>query len=150
MGCDIHMYTEVLKSVNSKNVWVNVDNYRPDPYEPGKFNHVDLHGHRNYALFTILAGVRDYSEATIPVSNPKGLPEDMSPEAKAAAESWDSDGHSHSYLSLFELKQYQATNPTITQTGLIDSEQRAELDRGILPESWCQGTNQAGYERRTW
>lgn len=90
------MYTEVLKSINKKDIWVNVDNYRVDPYEPGTYDRVEIHGDRNYSLFTLLAGVRDYSEKTIPISNPKGLPDDMSIQAKEAAERWEVDGHTHS------------------------------------------------------
>jgi len=150
MGCDIHMYTEALRTIDDKKTWVNVDNWRVDPYEPGKFTHVNLHGERNYSLFTLLAGVRDYSEKTIPVADPKGLPDDISPETKTEAERWEGNGHTHSYLTLGEIKQYQAKKPTITHTGLIDKVQALALDRGITPNSWCQGTNQPGYVRREW
>lgn len=156
MGCDIHMYTEVKRSIREKEVWVNVDDFRINPYYDGKdnserqFEHQDLYGDRNYGLFTLLAGVRDYSEKTIPVSDPKGLPENMSDITREESERWDGDGHTHSWLTLAELKSFQAKNPSITRSGLINQRQVAELESGIFPNTWCQGTNQEGYIRKEW
>lgn len=33
---------------------------------------------------------------------------------------------------------------------MLSLEQQADLDDGILPDHWCQGCNQAGYEFREW
>lgn len=156
MSCDIHMYTEIKRTIRDKEVWVNVDDFRINPYYDGvdssetQFVHQDLYGDRNYGLFTLLAGVRDYSEKTVPVSDPKGLPEDMSDFTAEAADRWDSDGHTHSWLTLAEIKSFQDKQPSITRSGLINQKQAAELDNGVFPNSWCQGTNQEGYVRREW
>jgi hypothetical protein len=58
MGCDIHGYIEV------KSEWW-------DGYQ----DFADLHLNRNYAIFALLAGVRDYEEWGA-VIKPKGFPLD--------------------------------------------------------------------------
>ena len=98
-----------------------------------------------------MAGVRDYTNSIVPVSEPKGVPEDCSLYVKKANEDWDSDGHSHSWLTLKEIRDYQSASPTLPRTGLLSPADLSEFDKnGTLPESWCQGTNQEGYERRNW
>lgn len=61
----------------------------------------EFRGNRNYILFGLLAGVRGES----PLFDPRGLPEDMSyayTKAAADSEAWT---HSHSWLTLDELRQ---------------------------------------------
>lgn len=87
MGCDIHAYVEVKKSQADK--WEQVKDFSPFHW-------------RSYAVFGFLADVRNYSHCT-PISEPKGLPDDLSPEVAGKAEYWDWDGHSHSWLTLKEL-----------------------------------------------
>lgn len=54
-----------------------------------------------------------------PISEPKGIPSDASSDYKMEAEEWGCDGHSHSYLTVAELKAYDWTQTTIN-TGLVD------------------------------
>lgn len=57
---------------------------------------------RDYRLFTHLAGVRgDEDEAFWPE---RGLPEDVSDEIRADADSWGPDGHTPSWQTLEELE----------------------------------------------
>lgn len=88
MGCDIHAHLEV----KIEGIWhhYSTPNIR-----------------RNYNLFAKMAGVRNYTEgpdAIVPISNPKGLPEQMSFitwfDYKMR---WESDGHSMSWLDGDEL-----------------------------------------------
>lgn len=58
---------------------------------------------RHYDLFAVLAGVRNYGDRQLPISSPRGLPPDVSSLIQKASDRWDSDGHSHSYLTLREL-----------------------------------------------
>lgn len=161
MGCDIHMYVEYKKDVPVKNSdkrevkWISGDYFKPNPFQDiwddeSKMERMELYGDRNYGLFSTLAGVRDYTGLINPVSEPKGMPDDCCAYIKQANEDWDSDGHTHSWLTLKELKDYQSKNPSLPRTGLISPKQLIEFDKGILPNSWCQGTNQEGYERREW
>lgn len=156
MGCDIHMYVEYKKKfIDQEEKWVHGDYFKPNPYfgseHEDKFKRMELHGNRNYSLFSTLVGIRDYTDSIKPVSEPKGLPEDASEYVKEASQEWDGDGHSHSYLTLKEMKEYQLTDPIIPYTGLISPQQLKDFDEnGINPQSWCQGTNQEGWERRNW
>lgn len=155
MGCDIHMYVEYKTKVNEKEKWVSGDYFKPNPYHgewegEDKLDRMELYGARNYGLFSTLAGVRDYTDAMIPVSDPKGIPEDTCQYIKNENERWGSDGHTHSWLTLSELKKYQEKNLKLKRTGLLSPQQLEDFNKGILPESWCQGTNQPGYERREW
>lgn len=93
MGCDIHgMYER-----KGRWSWVNAG----DP---------DIG--RNYTTFAILADVRN--EGGIPpISQPRlSFDEiadwdfDVSDEFRALTKHWSSDGHSHSYVTLKELKAY--------------------------------------------
>ncbi len=93
MGCDIHGFVEIKR--NDK--W--------------KLSDVEIPEDRSYDTFAILAGVRNYVNA-IPISEPKGLPEDLSEESKnddniQHLEYWqEGDGHSFSWLTLKEILDY--------------------------------------------
>lgn len=161
MGCDIHMYVEYKKKFykakdSFEERWVHGDYFKPNPDYNGvdlqedKMERLELYGGRNYGLFATLAGVRDYTESMVPVTEPKGVPEDATAYVNKANEDWDSDGHTHSWLTLKELKDYQQTGAKLKRTGLLSPAQLIEFSNGALPESWCQGTNQEGYERREW
>lgn len=117
MGCDIHAMIE-------KRHW-----YREEDRQE-KFFYVNAgnpHILRNYPLFAFLAGVRNYYGIN-PISRPRGIlvyPEDLPPGAKRCdkfypddlffrmshcleyrllAKFYGEDGHSHSWLSLAEMK----------------------------------------------
>jgi hypothetical protein len=62
-------------------------------------------GQRNYIFFGIIAGVRSYDTKSM-VSEPRGLPKDVSPQVKRHSDQWGVDGHSHSYLTLKELQDF--------------------------------------------
>lgn len=148
MGCDIHMYVE----------YRNDNNWRPGDYfvkdgdwaDDNGFERKEIHGGRNYSLFSTLAGVRDYSEKIVPVSEPKGIPDDACRYTKKQFNEWGSDAHTPSYLTLSELKAYQDGHPVLHHSGLISPKQQVDLDNGVLPDSWCQGTSLEGYKRREW
>jgi hypothetical protein len=152
MGCDIHMYVEYKKEMPIKGVqqqkWVSGDYFKHNPYKgidyDDEFFRIELYGNRNYALFATLAGVRDYSE-------PKGMPDDCCEFVKKECDGWDIDGHTHSWLTLKEIKDYQAKSPTFQTSGLINPEAVIEFDKnGTIPKAWCQYTNMEGWERRNW
>lgn len=151
MGCDIHGYLEVK---NNNNEWICANFYQINRFfedEGGiEFSIVNLLPSRNYTRFTQLCGVRDYTGSCIPISQPKGLPSDVCKEIKKESDYWGSYGHSHSYVTLKEVMDYRKNLPPIKYTGLLSQKQIEELDRGIKPSYWCQGTSAVGYQRREW
>ena len=156
MGCDIHLFTEIKKSINSQDKWVNADNWRYNPYykegsdDGEEMLHVEsLYSGRNYELFGILAGVRDPNNDAI--DDPRGLPEDVSSVTKKASDRWDGDGHSHSWLTLRELKEYQGLHPVVKRSGFISPEAAELLDAGEeTPDVWCQATSVTTWVKREW
>jgi len=83
MGCDIHSHIEVKIK--------------------GKWHYYDeVNISRNYRLFSRMADIRN-EENIIPLSTPKGLPKDITFMTKLKSDYWDTDGHSHSWLSSKEL-----------------------------------------------
>lgn len=107
MGCDIHFHVE-KKDENGK--WISADKWTVDPWGDDDPDYIDVkredsfYHDRNYLLFGILAHVRDRS--VTPISSPRGLPKDVSPEVKKRSDDYGADGHSHSWLTLAELLAY--------------------------------------------
>jgi hypothetical protein len=142
MGCDIHMYTEIKRTIDNKPQWVNSDRWVPNPYylyggedEKQYERPWDLHsiyGGRNYELFSVLANVRGYGPAIL---EPRGLPDDICMLTNAENDKWASDGHSHSYFTLRELVEYYNNNPHRYVNAYISREDANKLDEeGIIPE----------------
>lgn len=154
MGCDIHIHTEILRNVHGTETWVNGDFYKRNPdysHSEGeeKYEKVSVFRGRDYRVFSILADVR--SDGNNPyISQPKGLPKDVTASVEEEAEFWGLDGHSHSYLNLDELKQYLEKYPTVECEGFISQDQADKLDQGISPNSWCGWTSDKSYVRRKW
>lgn len=122
MGCDIHLYAEHKKNER----WRPLRQPTESRYAEGRKEYPSEFDDRNYDVFAILANVRNgrgFAGAQTgtgfnPISDPRGLPEDLSAEFAAAHESLD-DGpslwfgdHSHSYLTLAELLDFDYTQTT--------------------------------------
>jgi len=101
MGCDIHSHIEVREGGKwlEKTNCLPPDSFRPDTPRSEPFDW------RSYSIFAFLAWVRNYDHCE-PISEPRGVPDDMSPWVKESYETWDSDGHNHSWLSLKELLDF--------------------------------------------
>jgi len=97
MGCDIHCYIEVnvepFEEAGYKQ-W----NLFVDPRKP-------IFDGRSYSIFGFLANVRNYSQSPV-ISQPKGLPRDLSFDVIGIREYTGLDGHSDSFLTLKELLDY--------------------------------------------
>ncbi len=110
------MYVEVRKN----NKWEKVGQVFKG-WKEGILSDQPYHG-RNYDLFAILANVRNgrgfagikTGEGFNPISEPKGLPEDVSPEVKQSSDDWDVDGHSHSWHTVADLINYNWHQETIS------------------------------------
>jgi hypothetical protein len=138
MGADIHLFSEKKKSINGEEKWVNCDywminpHFGEDEHEP-ELEVVSLYSNRNYDLFGILADVRGGGPS---ICGPKGLPDDVSPIVKKESERWEDDGHSHSYFTLAELKEYYKYNNDTPVNGFISVKQSEELDSGESKPEW--------------
>lgn len=85
MGCDIHATAEVRTG----------DGWRASDWL--------VFDGRNYGIFGFLADVRNYSHSPV-IAEPRGMPDDVTPEVRGGGE-W-TDAHSHSWLTLAELLAY--------------------------------------------
>ena len=83
MGCDIHAHFEI--KVNDKWLHWNQPNIK-----------------RNYDLFAKMANVRNEGEIK-PITEPRGLPDDITETTRLHFKHWIPDGHSHSWLNSFEV-----------------------------------------------
>lgn len=150
MGTDIHLYVERREGAK----WVSCDVWETDKYEPG-IKTVPYGKHfyddRNYDLFAILANVRngsgfagvDTGDGFVPLSEPRGLPEDMSPEL--TAEATRSMEHTPSWVTLKELMDYDWTRTTLKR-GVVNAAEYAKWaawrrGQNLGPESYCGGVS---------
>lgn len=114
MGCDINIYLE--HKVNEK--WELSDKL--------------ISNNRNYLLFGLLAGVRN--DKVIPLSLPRGFPENSSAGLLKKWEIWRDDGHTPSYFLLSELLKFKEQNSILT--GYVNIEDyRIFLKKGV-PDCW--------------
>ena len=112
------IYKDIEKRVsNDPNFnWWNDTSKLPDPRTDQPYVG------RNYRLFGALAGVRNYDMEIIS-DFAKGLPVDVSTEVCGISDSWDVDGHSHSYLTVKELidsKYYKMSQKELDDMGMGD------------------------------
>lgn len=157
MGCDIHMRAER----KTKKGWQHVGKRFPNPYydpemakkfEGDRFakfyselNTIEPYSGRNYDLFAILADVRngygfagiDTGDGFKPIDMPRGIPKNASKKYKKYAKSWGEDGHSHSYFTVRELKEYDWHGQTTKHRGLVDMDQYKVFKKKGKPEEWC-------------
>lgn len=159
MGCDIHMFCEENRTINNIKSWVSADYFKLNSYYDKnvdddykkEYEIVELFAGRNYFMFTALCGVRDYTELSPKISEPRGIPDDATELVKRECAEIDCDGHSHSFVTLKEVKRFIDLNEPVKVTGLITPKQADDLDYcNIKPDSWCQGTSDKTYVRRSW
>lgn len=137
MGCDIHMYAEKL--VDGK--WQKLTGFKTQ-YSEGSDHPYEG---RNYTLFAKLAGVRngegfagcDTGDAVVPISEPRGLPEDVSEEVMVESEEWGIDGHGRSWLSLSEVLSADLGNFQATHRGYVDLESFKHFMEHGRPDRSC-------------
>lgn len=164
MGCDIHTRAERR---NSSGNWellgrvfksINYQEDMPERIDEDGFEwNVKLSNQpyegRNYNLFSILADVRNgYGFAGIktgegfnPISEPRGIPADISEEGMKFLNSYESDGHSHSYFTLDELTKFDWRQLTIHRGVLSIEEYKALKESGeTQPSSWSGGVSGPG------
>lgn len=164
MGCDIHCHVEVRTEDGWKHVWptlvadkADVDAY-PEDYVDYPGTIVDsyeeyekvapswehpLQIHRNYNLFAILADVRNgvgfagmkTGEGFNIICEPRGAPDDISAETAWDLHNWEADGHSHSWLTLRELLDFD-WDQTTHHVGVVSPKEYAHWKEHGFPSYW--------------
>ena len=152
MGCDIHLFVEVKKDGK----WEAIDKFEEEdgciyaPYEE------QIYKGRNYPLFALLANVRNYSDVQ-PIHEPKGFPDDVSDVLKRMSKEWNDDWHSHSYLTIRELNEYDWEQP-IKESGFVDNKRwkafvetlKTETPDYMLRFPYAQGIGDSLKQSHTW
>lgn len=140
MGCDIHPCVELK---NEEGRWeavmpVDEDNRYGKWREPGEPSTYQWTFDRDYDAFALMANVRNYGH-TSPISEPRGLPKDVTPEVAGELEE-DGDLHSHSWLMLPEILTVLDPKKKVKKAGIVDETTFKEyLESGTPPQSYCQG-----------
>lgn len=151
MGTDIHIAVEVRE----EDGWHLAD--------------IPVTQDRNYRAFAVLADVRNgygfggfsTGEALQPISEPRGLPEDMSKELRLKLDAQDdADGedaeyfwlgdHSFSWVTLKELLEYDLDTPVVISGYVASEAARRYRETGETPHSFAAWTPQPGFERLEW
>lgn len=145
MGCDIHLYCE--HKYNGK--WVSSDRLRYEPYDDLWL--VDpCYSDRDYTLFSALADVRSGGRSITSLER-KGFPDDCNKLIVEENERWDGDAHSHSWLTLQEIYDYQDANTHVRYTGMVSPAAAEALDNGTgTPNVWYRWTSEEDWVERTW
>ena len=154
MGCDIHLFTERKRTTNNKQKWVNIDNWKLNHYyekDNGecKYELNSAYKCRDYALFSILANVRNDSKNK-PISKPRGLPKDVSDVIKSESDRWGIDGHSHSFFTMQELYDYYEQNKIVKFSGLVNEDGVKKIEEGKMPDWWCKMSTLKGLVWKEW
>ncbi|WP_300673633.1 hypothetical protein [Desulfoluna sp.] len=120
MGTDINLYAEkkvgdkwVLATGMEKNEW-----YDPNNPLKSEFSPIQIEVGRNYDLFALLAGVRNYSDVES-ISDPRGLPNDVCQEISAEYKTYEDASFSPSWLLVSELEQFD-WEKVIQKEGMVD------------------------------
>lgn len=146
MGTDIHAAIEYWDGYRWTallwpNKWAGEDFGDPEP-EPAMTAQLDFD--RNYNAFAILANVRNgrgfagviTGEGFNPLSDHRGLPDDITKEGQHAC----SGDHSDTHVYLDEILAYDWTQQT-TLYGVVDAVTFEKWDRvkewDPRPDSWC-------------
>ena len=112
-------------------MWVSADSWKKVDSDYWRAD--EIYDNRNYYAFSVLADVRN-SYDIVPISEPRGIPEDCCYPIRHKVDSMGSDGHSHSYFTLKELlevdwskyqcianyKDWDGVEKTVDRTGWMN------------------------------
>jgi hypothetical protein len=157
VGCDIHLAVErrnesgqwerVLPTEEARIPWL-VEKADEGAKWAMRAVGVTWFDERNYELFAILAGVRNRFDIE-PISLPRGLPDDLSDEARALDNYDGDDGdvylgdHSQSWLTVKEILDYDSEQ-AVTISGYVSPEEFDKWRTNGRPSSYCQGVGGGG------
>lgn len=153
MGCDIHMGVEVRRDgVWTARAKMNTE-YPGEHYREWE----EPYDGRNYDLFAILANVRNgrgfagilTGGGFNPIAEPRGIPEDASPEYRDWAGEMGGDGHSHSWFTVAELMAYDWTQITSHRGYVSNCKEFARWKYQGKPSGWSGDISGPGIVKKT-
>lgn len=113
METNLHAHVEVRR----QHCWLKLEDFFPNPFYDPKWGPSSRpftdSPPRNYALFAVLAAVRNGPATVAPIASPRGLPADVTLAVRAqfAVPDWLTrtlqSRHSASWVSLGELLRYE-------------------------------------------
>lgn len=107
MGCDIHLFVEYK---------ITGENKEFDYWKCWMCQEIEIS--RSYQLFGLMG--EQFRKIVEPIIAARGIPKDgMSIEVEFEINSWQGDGHSHSWLSLNELKNVLFVHPDLELRALV-------------------------------
>lgn len=116
MGTDIHNHIEYLVTTFNgfdenhlarfTKQWVCGDYFKLNPAN-NEYEVIPFCEERDYNLFAMLANVRNENGLKY-ISEPRGLPNDVSDIVSSDFVQWGKDAHSASYITLQELLDFKA------------------------------------------
>lgn len=167
MGCDIHSVFEVQ---GDDGVWraIYVENPTEEEVERLKWRTEDAKedgkdppkglplewDRRSYNVFSILADVRNgvgfagirTGRGFEPIAAGRGIPDDASPEIREKSDSYDVDGHSHTWVSLAEILDTGWQNKVTALYGVVSVDEyiawrkaNEGLENPVGHDSYCGG-----------
>lgn len=161
MGCDIHLFVEVRDGADKP--W-RLQTVKWLSENDGKVEEEVGYHQRNYDVFAMLANVRngsgfagcDTGDGFVPISEPRGWPDDVCPELlqirdyeysdekydairAAHGTGWAGD-HSFSYVTLAELLSYN-WNKRTNKRGDVEAPGFKVFMVNGAPNSWCGGAS---------
>lgn len=153
MGCDIHIKAEYKKN----SLWHLADDpivdcdmcnqTGKDSRDPNKVCYWcrgskrvqrEIYDNRCYDLFSILANVRNgygfagckTGDGFVPMTSGRGIPPDVSDEGESYLNEYGADGHSHTYMTLKEIYDYDWDQVTWKEGVVSPAVFKEWLDRG--------------------
>lgn len=137
MGCDIHNHVEV--KINGIWEYDTLNNFSKYDYASNTYikNSTSVpFGWRSYSMFSLLGEVRNYI-GIIGISNNTGLPSDVSDDVKQESIDEYGDAHSHNYLTLRELIEFDYDKSYLNNNyveGELITENDIYIPRDLLNE----------------
>ena len=97
---------------------------------------------RNYALFSVLADVRNDNDIS-PVFPVRGFPSDASPECAENFEQWGADAHTPSWITAAEFNAYPWRTPVKVRCVVTEAQYQVFLATG-RPQIYCRCVSGGG------
>lgn len=109
MGIRIHLFVETWNKDNLH--WESVDKWNTEDKDDLYVEYENrFYQGEYYSVYALLAGVNNYYNIE-PISQPRGLPINVSKEVRTASRQWEGAAHTRSYFTLKELLDYDWNTP---------------------------------------